>query len=225
MAASIGSKVATKLAQGYYRNMSSDHLPSPTTSTRAAAEGRELTDPRTMRALTHPVRLALLEVLLLEGPVTATQAGELIDEPPNTCSFHLRQLAKYGFVEEAGPGPGRNRPWRLTSIGMHFSGVNADSETRLAARGLQRMLLERYLARVQDFFENQSDYPPAWREASGASEFILHVSPDELQAMNAEIATVLNRYRGRLEDSTLRPVDSAPVQALLFAYPLKTQKQ
>lgn len=178
-----------------------------------------------MRALTHPVRLALLEVLLLEGPVTATQASEHIDEPPNTCSFHLRQLAKYGFVEEAGPGPGRNRPWRLTTIGMHFSGVNADSETRLAARGLQRMLLERYLARVQDFFENQSDYPAEWREASGASEFILHASPDELQAMNAEIATVLNRYRERLEDPTLRPADSAPVQALLFAYPLKTQNR
>jgi hypothetical protein len=178
-----------------------------------------------MRALTHPVRLALLEVLLLEGPLTATAASELIGEPPNTCSFHLRQLAKYGFVDEAAPGPGRNRPWRLTTIGLHFSSVNADPETRVAARGLQRMLLERYLARVQDFFDNQSDYPAEWREASGASEFILHVSPDELGAMKAEIDAVLNRYRDRLKDPTLRPIDSAPVQALLFAYPLNTKNR
>jgi hypothetical protein len=215
--------IASKFAQGYYRNMSSDTPGLSASATRRVSDGRELTDPRTMRALTHSVRLALLEALLLEGPLTATQASELIDEPPNTCSFHLRQLAKYGFVEEASPGPGRNRPWRLTTIGMHFSSVNADSETRLAARGLQRMLLERYLARVQDFFENQSDYPAEWREASGASEFILHVSPDELRAMNTEIAAVLNRFRERLGDPTLRPTDSAPVQVLLFAYPLKTE--
>ena len=64
-----------------------------------------------MRALTHPVRLALLDAGNSQGPLTATQAGELIGEPPNTCSFHFRQLARYGFVEEAcrrraGHGPG-----------------------------------------------------------------------------------------------------------------------
>ena len=63
-------------------------------------EPRRLTDPRAMRAVAHPVRIALLEVLGTEGPLTATQAGEHIGESPTTCSFHLRQLAKYGFIEE-----------------------------------------------------------------------------------------------------------------------------
>ena len=67
---------------------------------------RDVNDPKTLRALTHPVRLALLEALALEGPLTATAAGELIGESPTTCSFHFRQLAKYGFVEEAASGPG-----------------------------------------------------------------------------------------------------------------------
>ena len=93
-------------------------------------EPRKLTDPRTMRAVAHPVRIALLEVLTAEGPLTATQAGELIGESPTTCSFHLRQLAKYGFIEEAGAGPGRQRPWRLIYTGLRFSDVSDGPETR-----------------------------------------------------------------------------------------------
>ncbi|HWD74930.1 MAG TPA: helix-turn-helix domain-containing protein, partial [Solirubrobacteraceae bacterium] len=71
----------------------------------------EVTDPRSLRGLAHPVRLALIGLLRREGPLTATQAGERIGESPASCSFHLRQLAKYGLVEEAGAGPGRRRPW------------------------------------------------------------------------------------------------------------------
>ncbi|HVI18641.1 MAG TPA: helix-turn-helix domain-containing protein, partial [Gaiellales bacterium] len=59
-----------------------------------------LTDPRALRALAHPTRLRLVGLLRREGPLTATQAGALIDEVPASASFHLRQLAKYGLVEE-----------------------------------------------------------------------------------------------------------------------------
>lgn len=68
---------------------------------------RKITDVRTLRALAHPVRIALIEALIIDGPMTATEAGERIGETPTTCSFHLRQLAKYGLVEEAGGGKGR----------------------------------------------------------------------------------------------------------------------
>src|ERR1700759_1936795 len=100
-------------------------------SRRPSAEShmREVTDARTMRALAHPVRLALLEALTLAGPLTATQAGERINESATTCSFHLRQLAKYGFVEEAGGGKGRARPWQMSARGMHFSSEHDDPET------------------------------------------------------------------------------------------------
>src|SRR5271155_445912 len=107
---------------------------------------RELTDPKTLRALTHPVRLALLEALTLEGPLTATAAGELIGESPTTCSFHFRQLAKYGFVEEAVTGPGRLRPWKIANVGMRFSDVNEDAETSVAAKSLERMVFDRAMS-------------------------------------------------------------------------------
>lgn len=182
---------------------------------------RELRDPRAMRAITHPVRLALLETLGLEGPLTATRAGELIGESPTTCSFHFRQLAKYGFVEEAERGPGRMRPWRLTRIGMRFSDVHDDPETAIAARALDRLLRERYFARLQAFYESRASYPVRWQEVTGGSEFVLHVSPDELRAVDDEVSAILKRYRRRMADPSLRPADSLPIEVLLFAYPVR----
>ena len=64
----------------------------------------KLTDPRALRAYAHPTRLALMGLLRRAGPMTATQAGERIGESAASCSFHLRQLAKFGLVEEAGGG-------------------------------------------------------------------------------------------------------------------------
>src|ERR1700728_488216 len=73
---------------------------------------RRIADAPTMRAMAHPVRLALLEALGRHEPLTATEAAEVVGESPSACSFHLRMLAKYGLVEDAGGGSGRRRPWR-----------------------------------------------------------------------------------------------------------------
>ena len=128
---------------------------------------RQLTDSQTLRALTHPVRIALIEALLLGGAMTATEVGERISESPTTCSFHLRQLEKYGFVEEAGGGKGRSRPWRLTATGMQFSSVHADPETEMAAVALVRMLRDRQFARYQTWLETSQNFPREWRDAAG----------------------------------------------------------
>jgi hypothetical protein len=188
----------------------------------AGQESRELTDPRTMRAITHPVRLALLEALALEGPLTATRAAEIIGESPTTCSFHFRQLAKYGFVEEAGGGPGRLRPWRLSHRGMNFSDLHEDPDTAIAARALDRMLRTRAFARLQAFYDNRSSYPREWQEVTGGSEFILHLTPAELRALDEQITELFRSYSDRGEDPALRPPGSLPVEVLLFGYPVRT---
>lgn len=174
-----------------------------------------------MRALTHPVRLALMEALLLEGPLTATQAGEIIGESPTTCSFHFRQLAKYGFVEEAGAGPGRQRPWRLSLRGMRFTDLHQDPETAVAARALEQMLRGRFLDHLQAFYDNRSSYPREWQEVTGGSEFIVHVTPAELRALDEKITELLRSYSDRLDDPAKRPPGSLPVEVLLFGYPLR----
>src|SRR5262249_46072938 len=133
---------------------------------------RHLDDARTLRALAHPVRIAIVEELSLGGPMTATEVGERIGETPTTCSFHLRQLAKYGYVEEAGGGKGRARPWRMTSIGHSIASTHDDPETALAASTLVRLIRERQLDRYRTWRETQATYSREWREAAGDSEFV-----------------------------------------------------
>jgi DNA-binding transcriptional ArsR family regulator len=183
---------------------------------------RELTDPRTMRALAHPTRLTLLELLRHAGPQTATEAAERIGESPASCSFHLRQLAKYGFVEEAPrEGGGRRRPWRATDFGMTFTDVHEDPETTEAAMGLERVLRDRNLRRAQVGLEIRLAQPAEWRRVLGLSDYTLYVTPDELRAVDEAILALLRRYQHRIEDAEQRPAGSQPIQMLWMAYPYR----
>src|SRR5215470_3298806 len=193
---------------------SSDQLPRP--------ETRRITDARTMRALAHPVRIALLEELVLGGALTATELGERIGESPTTCSFHLRQLARYGFVEEAGGGKGRARPWRLTWIGISFGNTHDDPATELAASVLSRLVHERQLDRYRTWLESRGTYPREWRDAAHDSEYLYYLTPAELTEFNQEITDLLSsKYHGRLVDPAQRPAGSAPVELLLFNFPIR----
>ncbi|MHB8324479.1 MAG: winged helix-turn-helix domain-containing protein [Candidatus Dormibacteria bacterium] len=182
---------------------------------------RKVTGARALRALAHPVRIALIETLSLEGPMTATEAGERIGESPTTCSFHLRQLAKYRFVEEAGGGRGRARPWRMTSIGMRFSSEHDDPAAQVAAGALLRLLRERQMERYRVWLETRANYPKRWREAAGDSEYAFYLTAEELKQLDAELsALLLPRYRERLTDPSQRPPGSVPVEMLVLCYPI-----
>ncbi len=173
-----------------------------------------------MRALSHPVRIAIIEVLSTEGPKTATEIGELIAESPTTCSFHLRQLAKYGFVEEAGGGKGRARPWRMTSHGFSVSAQD-DPEAEIALSALSRMFRERQFDRYQTWLETRTTYPLEWREAAIDSQHGFYLTAEELEQIGAELAALLrSRFPERLTDPTTRPPGSALVEMLVLAHPL-----
>jgi DNA-binding transcriptional ArsR family regulator len=182
---------------------------------------RDVNDPKTLRALTHPVRLALLEALSLEGPLTATAAGELIGESPTTCSFHFRQLAKYGFVEEADTGPGRLRPWKIVNVGMRWSDINEDPETSVAAKSLERMVFDRALGRLSSYMSTKASFPKVWQEAAQNVETILWATPDELEDATNEILEIFNRFRDRISDESARTEGSLPIEALMFTYPIR----
>ncbi|MGC1183741.1 MAG: helix-turn-helix domain-containing protein [Candidatus Dormiibacterota bacterium] len=182
---------------------------------------RRVTDAQTMRALSHPVRLALIELLSLEGPLTATEASERIGESPTTCSFHLRQLARYGFVEEAGGGPGRNRPWRMSSIGMTASARDADREADSALAVLRRLFRERYFERLQTWEDTRAAYPKEWQDVAGESEFILYATPDEIESVSEQVFDLMMQFQERLSRRELRPEASLPVEVLFFHHPIR----
>lgn len=173
-----------------------------------------------MRALTHPVRIALIEALLAGGTLTATEAGEQIGEPTVTCSFHLRQLAKYGFVEEAGGGRGRARPWRMTSSGVELAGSYEDPRSQLAARALLSMIRDRQLSRYRSWLETRASYPEDWQSAAGDLAYLSYLTSGELSQVKEDLqALITSRFAGRLADPSVRPPGAAPVELLLFAYP------
>src|SRR6266704_2264045 len=120
---------------------------------------KRMTDPRALRALAHPLRLSLLGLLRSEGPLTATRAGELVGESSASCSFHLRQLAKYGLVEEAGGGRGRERPWRATAMVTDVPSVTGRPELAAAAGLLSAVVAERYFDDVMRWLEARPDEP------------------------------------------------------------------
>src|SRR5215218_904833 len=179
----------------------------------------EVTDPKAMRALAHPVRIALLEALTIHRQLTATEAGERVGESPANASFHLRQLAKYGFVEEAEGGTGRRRPWKLRQLGTRFSDVHDDPELAGAARALGQTMRDYYLARAQRAHEERHALPAPWRAVTGFNQMGLYVTPEELKILNEEIVTLLfERFGERRTKRAELPEGAEHVEFLTFSY-------
>lgn len=178
-----------------------------------------LTDPRALRAYAHPLRLALVGALRREGPLTATRAGELLGESPAGCSFHLRQLAKYGLVEEAAGGRGRARPWRATALYTRLPRVAATPEQAGASRLLYRVLAERYFAHVRRWLNGRSAEPRAWQRAAHFGDDMLYLTAGELAELGRRIETLLEAYRPRATQRARRPHGARRVTWLRLAFP------
>jgi DNA-binding transcriptional ArsR family regulator len=185
-----------------------------------APQRRQLTDAKEMRALAHPVRVALLELLTRDGPMTATEAGEALGESPANTSFHLRTLAKYGFVEEAPGGTGRQRPWQRVGLGNAFDLDSEDVATAAAAKGLADQFAQRTFERRREWELTRPSYDKAWRDADFTYDAMTYLTPAELAGLGAEIRRLVDRYIERLTDRTMRPDDAGPVAFSATGYPI-----
>jgi DNA-binding transcriptional ArsR family regulator len=178
-----------------------------------------MTDPRALRALAHPLRLSLLGLLRAGGPMTATQAGERLGESSANCSFHLRQLAKYGLVAEAGGGRGRERPWRATAMFTDVPAV-ADSPELAAASGLFRSIVaERYYEEIMRWLEAQPGEPAEWQRAAVFSDTFLHLTAAELAELGEQVNGLIDRYLDRTLRPELRPPGTRLVTFIRVAVP------
>jgi len=178
-----------------------------------------LTDPRAMRALAHPTRLRLVGLLRLEGPLTATQAAALLGESSGSCSFHLRQLAKYGLVEETGGGQGREKPWRATAQFTSWPNVPASSEAAVATQQLATVIAERYVELLLTWLKTSQSEPVAWQEAAQFGDSIVYLTAQELTELGASVRDLVDRFADRTADRSLRPAGSRAVSYLHLAFP------
>lgn len=180
----------------------------------------KLTDPKMMRALAHPARIAIWTHIGLRGPATATECAEVAGLSPSACSYHLRTLARYGFIEEdrASAADGRERPWRVRLLAFHHEEGPDESA---AGRVASRLLVENLRAAAEEtrvrYLDRQSEYPADWQAASGEVFSVAHVTPDELQEMRAKLMEVMDRYV-RL-DPAERTAGALPVEVTLDLFP------
>ncbi|MCP3781796.1 helix-turn-helix domain-containing protein [Micromonospora sp. A3M-1-15] len=180
---------------------------------------REITDVDTLRAFAHPLRLRILDAVGVHGPLTATEVAERVGESPANCSWHLRQLAKYGFVTEAGGGTGRQRPWRLVTDGHQWGNGEESPELARAGDAAARVLLDLEYRKLWDWMAARRQQSPEWRDAGFFSQFVSWYTADELQELQEELRALLARHLDRLADPTARPPGSRPVRLMAWGVP------
>lgn len=183
----------------------------------------ELNDPRALRAYAHPTRLALIALLRGDGPLTATQAADALGESVAGCSFHLRQLARYGLVEEAGGGRGREKPWRATAMFTDVPAVAVDPEVVEAADLATNAIAGWYLARIQAWLRTRSTESLDWQRAAVFGDVVLYLTADELADLGRRMDDLLSEHLDRTADATLRPEEARPVTLIRVAFPSDTR--
>jgi predicted ArsR family transcriptional regulator len=164
-----------------------------------------LNDAMALRAYAHPVRLDLIGALRREGPLTATQAAALIDQSVPTCSFHLRQLAKYGLVERVPGADARERPWRSTAEATRWGHHADDPEIQAAVDELDAVVVRRYYERALRWLERRGAEPPEWRAHTGPADALLFLTADELGTVLQRMEDAVAEFRPRHGDPSLRP--------------------
>lgn len=190
--------------------------PRPAPPTGTPGNPVQVTDPRMLRALAHPARLAILEFLVIDGPATATECAEVAGLSPSACSYHLRALARYGLVEEdrQNAADGRQRPWRARVVSLSWG---ADSTTPTAARVAGQVLEERVRAQADElratYRGRQHDYPLDWQHALGSQLDVLHVTPEELNELREQLVGFFGEHRRLSREQ--RPPDARRVHVMI----------
>lgn len=179
----------------------------------------QLTDPRAMRALAHPLRLRLLGELRMRGPQSVGMLSAIVDEAPASVSYHVGTLASYGFVEEA-PELARDRRerwWRAAHDITSWEPLEAldDPERRAASDVLRRAILHRYLDSLEGYLAIEPTLPREWVAGTASSDELLHLTADELVELRADLEDVARRWRERSDPD--RP-QSRPVSLIYHAF-------
>lgn len=183
--------------------------------------GRLLDEPFAIRALAHPLRLDLLAALGRRGQATTAEVARDLGLVHGVASHHLRQLAKYGFIEQVPGKDRRERPWRPVGNAVQWPDSQATPEATAATDVLEQVVAERVLEGFTRWQQARGDCPQEWLDGSGIATTTVYLTADELSAITAEFEAMMRRYTDArpIADATTRPADSLPVDIAYFAVP------
>ncbi len=172
-----------------------------------------------MRALAHPARLELYGYLAGRDSATATEAAEVVGLSPSATSYHLRELARYGLVEEA-PGRGDRRERRWAAIGNGWyteAGPDADPGAQAAERTLAEVAMARSDRRAREWWARAGEESRDWYDVTSFIESTAWLTPDEAAGVTAAVDEALRPYRGRRSDDA--PEGARRVTVVFRAFP------
>jgi DNA-binding transcriptional ArsR family regulator len=176
-------------------------------------------DPLAMRALAHDTRLRLLGELRAKGPSNVRALSEVVSEPPNRVSYHLRTLAKYGFVAPAPEraADGRESWWRALHRRTVWdpAAVAERPELEAASAALERQVLRRWYAKLSAYQEREAALDRAWVAAAVRTDAALTLTVAELAELRDELAALVARWERR---SGPGREDAASVTLLVNAF-------
>ncbi|TDO50013.1 helix-turn-helix protein [Kribbella sp. VKM Ac-2527] len=181
----------------------------------------EVTDPQAMRALAHPVRLAALSYLQKNGPATATQLSEHVGASPSVTSWHLRHLASFGLVSDGPPPDGvadrRQRWWQAVARGFRFE-MPDTLEGAEAGRQLMATMMNQALDSARHWLaETEPTLDPEWSRVTGSANTRVHLTIDELEALENAIQDLIAPYVQRGDEGA--PADARPVRMIRMVLP------
>ncbi|GIH20123.1 ArsR/SmtB family transcription factor [Rugosimonospora africana] len=172
-------------------------------------------DATALRALAHPLRWKLIDLIGRDQTATATQCARELGESVASCSYHLNLLAKYGFVEQAPGGAGREKPWRLTSFEQDLSGEGLGADGRLAARAAAEVFLDHELGRLKERLRRHDDEPREWRDATTFGGVSTFMTADELREVTRALGEIAQRHAGRATDRGTVPPGAREVRVFV----------
>lgn len=181
-------------------------------------ERNVIRDPKRLRALSHPLRWKLIELIGSEGTATATRCAEVLGESVASCSYHLNMLAKYDFIQPAEGGQGREKPWQLTSRHQSFSGIGLDLEGKLAVEAASEAFLDYEFDSMRDRIKRRDGEPEEWLDPTGVTATTLHVTVEEAKELETRIQELLDAFEDRWDDPAKRPEGSRQVRYFLSAF-------
>jgi DNA-binding transcriptional ArsR family regulator len=180
-------------------------------------ESLELDDARAIRALAHPVRLAILEFLRGAETATATECAHEIGESPQSCSYHLRALGKWGFVRRVPSDDGRETRWGLAAHTITFTGSADSPEGRAAASLVETGVLDRDRRLVVEFLQRAGELESEWRDAASFTRSVVYATADELVELERRVHELVNAYRRATKAD--RPESARRVDLVLYTIP------
>jgi predicted ArsR family transcriptional regulator len=174
-----------------------------------------------IRALAHPLRHDLMSIIARLGRATTAEAARELGISHGLASHHLRQLAKYGFVEQVKGRDHRERPWRLVSTSYNWSKARATPEGSTAIGVLEQLRAERTLEDFLGWQQRSKNWPRSWQQHAGIGTSSVYLTEAELAEIDQAFDALLMRYINErpIDDVASRPPGSVPVTFTLFTVP------